>query len=90
MIEGKDPGDAHGGVVTPLVNPNATAQAISKILFTPGLRDDLGQALKTRVIQSYDHPSIINHYRNVYSELTHLPSGSAAPMMVHVPDHALP
>lgn len=77
MIEGKEPGDAHGGVVTPLVNPNATAQAIEKILLTPGLRDELGQALKNRVIQSYDHPSIINRYRNVYSELTRLQPDSA-------------
>jgi glycosyltransferase involved in cell wall biosynthesis len=89
MIEGKEPGDAHGGVVTPLVNPNATAQAIEKILLTPGLRDELGQALKNRVIQSYDHPSIINRYRNVYSELTRLQPDSATQISSNLADRPL-
>jgi glycosyltransferase involved in cell wall biosynthesis len=80
MIEGKEQGDAHGGVVTPLVNPNATAQAIKKILLTPGLRDELGQVLKKRVAESYDHPSIINRYRSVYNALTSLQTNSSVPM----------
>lgn len=70
MIEGR-PGsrEAHGGIVTPLVNPPATAEAILRIMTEPGLRDAMGQAMRARVIRDYDHATIIGAYRDIYRAL---------------------
>lgn len=68
MLEGRASGDLPGGIVTPLVNPEATADAIIRILTTPGLRDEMGRNLKLRVMADYDHTSIISRYRELYAK----------------------
>lgn len=66
MIEGRSGDILPGGIITPLVNPEATAEAIIRILTTPGLRNEMGGNLKARVIADYDHGSIISRYRELY------------------------
>lgn len=70
MIEGRgahDPG--HGGIVTPLVNPQATAAGICAIAGEPAVRWEMGEAMRRRVLRDYDHPTIIGSYRALYGEL---------------------
>lgn len=44
MIEGRGGADrGHGGIVTPLVNPAATAAAIRRIMDDPALRRTMGR-----------------------------------------------
>ncbi|MGJ3626647.1 hypothetical protein AB5I41_06915 [Sphingomonas sp. MMS24-JH45] len=69
MIEGRNAGDPHGGVVTPLVNPAATAQAILSLVEDPARRDAMGAAMRDRVRRDYDHPTIIAAYRDLYATL---------------------
>lgn len=69
MIEGRTPGDAHGGIVTPLVNPEATAAAIIRILADPAVRHAMGQTMRARVLRDYEHDTIIAAYRAVYGDL---------------------
>ncbi len=68
MIEGRGPGEAHGGIVTPLVDPAATASAIETLLANPSRRRAMGAALRARVIRDYDHDTIISAYRNLYAD----------------------
>ncbi|MCE7796317.1 GT4 family glycosyltransferase PelF [Sphingobium sufflavum] len=68
MIEGSAPGDEHGGIVTPLVNPAATADAIRRILSSATLRDKMGLALRKRVERDYSHEKIIGTYRALYRD----------------------
>ncbi|KQT31319.1 glycosyl transferase family 1 [Sphingomonas sp. Leaf412] len=71
MIEGRGGADsAHGGIVTPLVNPVATAAAILRIVDEDGLRDRMGQAMRARVLRDYDHGTIIGAYRDIYRALS--------------------
>ncbi|NJR78183.1 GT4 family glycosyltransferase PelF [Sphingomonas corticis] len=70
MIEGRGGADSdYGGIVTPLVNPGATAAAIRRVLSEPGLRDRMGQAMRARVLRDYDHATIIGAYRDIYRAL---------------------
>lgn len=69
MIEGRTANEEHGGIITPLVNPPATAGAIEAIIMTPSLRQTMGRALRERVERDYSHATIINTYRDLYSEL---------------------
>ncbi|MET4897865.1 GT4 family glycosyltransferase PelF [Sphingomonadaceae bacterium jetA1] len=70
MIEGRGGADGgHGGIVTPLVNPAATAAAIRRILDDPELRRSMGETMRERVKRDYDHPTIIGAYRRLYGEL---------------------
>ncbi|KTW03122.1 GT4 family glycosyltransferase PelF [Sphingomonas sanguinis] len=75
MIEGRGGADqGHGGIVTPLVNPAATAAAILRIMDDPALRRDMGDTMRERVKRDYDHPTIIGAYRALYGELAKAPS----------------
>ena len=70
MIEGRGGADrGHGGIVTPLVNPAATAAAIRRIMDDPALRRTMGETMRERVKRDYDHPTIIGAYRRLYGEL---------------------
>lgn len=66
MIEGRSPGAPHGGIVTPLVNPEATATAIIRLLQDPALRDAMGRTMQARVARDYEHDTIIDAYRACY------------------------
>lgn len=76
MIEGRSAGDAHGGIITPLVNPVATADAIRRIVSSPPLRDRMGRALRQRVERDYSHATIIATYRALYGDLMTRASGA--------------
>lgn len=67
MIEGRGADDAHGGIVTPPFNPDATADAILSVLSDPARRDAMGAAMRARVLRDYDHDSIIRAYRDLYA-----------------------
>ncbi len=70
MIEGRGPHDpGHGGIVTPLVNPAATAAGICRIAADPATRWEMGEAMRRRVLRDYDHPTIIGAYRDLYAQL---------------------
>lgn len=66
MLEGSTPGDAHGGIITPLVDPEATGGAIAALLVDPDRRSTLGGALRDRVRRDYDQASVIARYRDLY------------------------
>ena len=74
MIEGRNPGDAHGGIITSPFDPDATAQAIVTILSDPVRRDSMGRALRDRVTQMYDHDSIIGAYGALYAAAAGAPA----------------
>jgi polysaccharide biosynthesis protein PelF len=70
LIEGRRRGtDPLGGIVTGLVNPDDTAQAILRLLRDPPARRAMGQALQERVLSDYDRSTIISQYRKIYEEL---------------------
>lgn len=85
MIEGRNPGkDRPGGIVTALVDPEDTARAIGRLLRDPGLRAEMGKAMRERIIRDYDRASVMAKYRDLYAtlgarpdqgSLLHLPSG---------------
>lgn len=68
LVEGRGGADsAAGGIVTPPVAPKATAVAIETLLADDHLRDQMGQALRERIVRDYDHDTIIDHYRALYA-----------------------
>lgn len=70
MIEGRGDGDVgHGGIVTPLVNPAATAAGIVAIAGDPAKRRAMGETMRERVRRDYDHATIIGAYGRLYREL---------------------
>ena len=70
MIEGRGDGDrGHGGIITPLVNPAATAAGILAIAGDPEKRRLMGETMRERVRRDYDHDTIIGAYRRLYREL---------------------
>lgn len=69
MIEGRSAVDQAGGIVTQLVNPEGTADAILSLLRTPSLRRSMGEALRQRVLKDYDRSAIIAEYRHIYNAL---------------------
>ncbi|MEH3099448.1 GT4 family glycosyltransferase PelF [Sphingomonas adhaesiva] len=74
MIEGRGLDDGGpGGIVTPLVNPAATADAILRLVEDPRRRRMMGEAMRRRTIRDYDHATIIGAYRNLYAQLASRP-----------------
>lgn len=69
MIEGRGADSAHGGIITPLVNPEATASAIVRLLQDPDTRRAMGQTMQARVTADYEHGTIIAAYRDLYLQL---------------------
>ncbi len=70
MIEGRgDVDSGHGGIVTPLVNPAATAAGIVAIAGNPELRRTMGETMRERVRRDYDHATIIGAYADLYRTL---------------------
>jgi glycosyltransferase involved in cell wall biosynthesis len=70
LIEGNDPRDQrHGGIVTPLVAPEATAEAIQRILSDTHVRNQMGAFLRERLLRDYDYRRIVAEYRELHSDL---------------------
>jgi polysaccharide biosynthesis protein PelF len=66
------------GVLVRSRNPHALSEAIVKLLGDPELRASLGAAAIARVGKEFSLPVSIDHYRQVYAELT---SGTRVPVM---------
>lgn len=72
-----DGDDGPGGIITPLVNPAATAKAISQIISSPEIRAFMGSNLRKKVERDYSHKKIINTYRRTYDHLVNARTKSA-------------
>ena len=70
LVEGlteDDRGLGASGLVTPVCNPEATAQAILSILTQPRRYESMVKAALARVQRFYDHQQMIGAYRRIYS-----------------------
>jgi glycosyltransferase involved in cell wall biosynthesis len=67
-----------GGVVTPVANPAATAEAVARLLSDTAFRERCGLAIQTRVRQHYDKHDLDQRYRTLYEELVAAPGADAA------------
>lgn len=69
LIEGA-PGDGvigHGGIVTPIGDSAAIAQAIGRMLADDGLRLQMGEVMRRRVRRAYDKTRIDQIYNDLYA-----------------------
>ena len=67
---GEYPALSTGGIVTPLVNPRATAQAIAQLLRDDVLRARCGRVMRERVRRYYNQKLVHRTYRQIYAEHT--------------------
>ncbi len=70
IIEGRSdelPALGQGGFITPVVAPEATADAVEKLLRDPALRRRLGDTLRARVNQFYRSEQAASAYRQLYA-----------------------
>lgn len=77
LIEGS-PGDdvtGHGGIVVPVGDSAAAANALSRLLGDEALRRQMGEVMRRRVRQSYDKKRIDRIYNDLYAG--HLTAGAA-------------
>ncbi len=78
MILGRsseDPQLGPGGGVTPLSNPEATAQELSRLLTDPDWHARCSQAIRERVRRYYNKIDLDRTYRQLYEEQRTAPSG---------------
>jgi glycosyltransferase involved in cell wall biosynthesis len=80
MIEG-DPmepdGIGHGGVVTPVADPAATAAAIASLLLDPGRREKAAAAMQARIRQRFLKTDCDRTYARIYDEAMAAPNTSS-------------
>lgn len=70
IIYGRDEKDraiGDGGIIVPLSNPTAMADAILRLLSDGALREKLGKNMRKRVLKYYTKKEQIEAYDNVYS-----------------------
>ena len=70
MIEGLTEDDrqlGRSGLVTPVCNPQATAEAILQILLHPEVHQQMVETALQRVRQFYDHQQMVAAYRRIYT-----------------------
>jgi polysaccharide biosynthesis protein PelF len=83
MIEGEpneSPALGNGGIVTPMANPNAIANALAELLLDSNLRAQYGKVLRLRTTQYYNKEKVQSSYQNLYRECSNLPDRSQALM----------
>jgi polysaccharide biosynthesis protein PelF len=76
ILEGRpeeDPPCGPGGIVCPLVNADATADAFVRLLLDGDLREKMGAALKSRVQRYYETEKAAAAYRDLYKSAIELP-----------------
>jgi glycosyltransferase involved in cell wall biosynthesis len=61
--------DGETGFLVPPRNPDALADAICRVLLTPGLRNRLGQAGRQRVLTHFSNERMIQNVERLYGEL---------------------
>lgn len=69
LLEDDGAPEVAGGIITPLVNPDGTAAAISRLIANPALRTAMGAALQERIARRYDRAQVIARYRDLYIRL---------------------
>lgn len=74
---GETPALGPGGIVTPLANPAATADALARLLLDPELRLRYGQVMRARAERYYNRNVIDQSYRKLYEEFLYAPEASA-------------
>jgi glycosyltransferase involved in cell wall biosynthesis len=62
------------GEVVPLADPIATANAIARLLLTPGRLAEAAGAARKRVRRYYDKQSLDSAYASLYRSLTLIPA----------------
>jgi glycosyltransferase involved in cell wall biosynthesis len=81
MIEGRtdeDPSLGAGGIVTPLADPRATAQALANLLLDETLRERCGLAMQARARRYYSKTTVDARYRALYEQYLSLPARTDA------------
>lgn len=66
-----------GGVVTPVANPAATAEAMARLLGDAAFREHCSSVIRARVGQHYDKADLDRRYRALYEELIAAPDAAA-------------
>jgi|SRR5690242_10334464 glycosyltransferase involved in cell wall biosynthesis len=61
--------DGETGLLVPPRNPAALAEAICRVLRTPGLRNALGEAGRRRVLKHFSNEQMIRNVERLYGEL---------------------
>lgn len=71
LLEGEREGDRFGpaGVVVPVMNSEAMAQAILRFLRNPGLAETMGRAGRKRVEAYYSRDGMLDAFRTIYQRL---------------------
>lgn len=64
----EDPPLGAGGVVTPLANPMATAEALARLLTDAAFYEQCSRAVKARLLKYYDKRDLDRAYRELYAE----------------------
>ena len=70
---GENPAFGPGGVITPLANPAATAQALARLLKHPAQRAEFGGAMRRRVHHFYNKREILSIYHDLYRRAVDAP-----------------
>lgn len=81
IIEGhadEDPKLGHGGVVTTLTSPKATAEGMLKLLSDQAFYTSASNAIRERVKRYYDKRDMLGAYRDLYRRLIEKPDAAAA------------
>jgi glycosyltransferase involved in cell wall biosynthesis len=61
--------DGETGLLVPSMQPAALAEAICRILLTPGLRDSFGQAGRRRVLDHFSNERMIRTIERLYTDM---------------------
>jgi glycosyltransferase involved in cell wall biosynthesis len=61
--------DGETGLLVPPKNPGALAEAICRVLLTPGLRQSFGQAGRRRVLEYFSNERMIRTVERLYGDL---------------------
>ena len=61
--------DGKTGLLVPPMNPPALAEAICRIVLTPGLRQSFGQAGRERVLEHFSNERMIRTVEQMYADL---------------------
>ena len=72
----EEPALGPGGVITPLSNPRATAEACVRLLTEPDWYRQCAETIRTRVERYYDKLDQDRRYRGLYEECRSLPTRS--------------
>jgi polysaccharide biosynthesis protein PelF len=76
--EGEYPPLPAGGLLTPLVDPAATARAVQRLLSDPALRERCGAAMRERVRRYHNFKMVRRSYREMYAQVLTVPTQTSS------------